>query len=139
MLVRSRFNRPPSVGRNCSGHSRTKQEFAHECDLNNKIARVLKGDPSVATRSGFYADVSGLEDYQSCLNKVMAAEDLFMALPAKVRKRFANDPQAMIDFVGDSRNRSEAIDLGLIDAPSPSPASASEEASTSSPAEPKDP
>ena len=48
---------------------------------------------------------------------VMAADDAFMALPANIRERFNNDPAELVDFVSDDRNRSEAIDLGLVPPP----------------------
>ena len=63
-----------------------------------------------------YGDFSGITDYHTAMNAVIAAEDGFMALPADLRARFQNDPAQLIDFLSDENNRSEAEKLGLLDA-----------------------
>jgi phage internal scaffolding protein len=44
----------------------------------------------------------------------MAAQDSFLALPAKVRARFDNDPALFVDFASDEANRDELKALGLL-------------------------
>jgi len=73
----------------------------------------VKGEP-------FYGDVSVFGDLADCLISVQEADRLFMSYPANVRERFDNDKLKLVEFLGDSKNKEEAIDLGLILAPVPS-------------------
>jgi phage internal scaffolding protein len=61
-----------------------------------------------------YGDFSGISDYHSALNAVMAAQDSFLQLPAKVRARFDNDPALFVDFASDEANRDELKAMGLL-------------------------
>lgn len=99
--------------------SRTKQSELADCDINNIMARyattgvithLQKGEP-------LYGDFSEVEDYQASLAKVMSAEDRFASLPSELRKKFDYNPQNMIDFILDEKNREECIKLGFINAP----------------------
>ena len=92
-----------------------QQQFKDECDINNILERFgVTGELPTNTRLPQYGDFSGITDYQSALNAVMEAQEAFMALPAAVRARFANDPAAFVDFCSDESNRDEAIALGLV-------------------------
>jgi phage internal scaffolding protein len=114
--------------------SRTIQSEKDSCDINLIVSRfkttgvmtnIAKGMPQ-------YGDYSEVIDYQSALNVVNAAEDAFMALPATVRKRFANDPGQMLSFLDDPANRDEAVKLGLVDLVQDSTISKPEKADSSS-------
>ena len=115
----------PFAGITFTEPSRTKQSELEDCDINNIMARyattgvithLQKGEP-------LYGDFSEVEDYQASLAKVMSAEERFASLPSDVRKKFDYDPQNMIDFILDEKNREECIKLGFINAPAPSPVS----------------
>jgi len=67
-----------------------------------------------------FGDVSQLGDYQSCLEHVRHAEQLFSELPARVREKFQNDPIQFVSFMDDEKNLEEAIKLGLA-IPKPEP------------------
>lgn len=100
--------------------SRTQQSFKDECDINEIVRKFgltgeIPGDFKVPV-SGDFTDVM---DFQSALNAVMAAEAEFMKLPGEVRARFQNDPQALLAFVEDDKNRDEARKLGLLKEPPP--------------------
>jgi phage internal scaffolding protein len=43
----------------------------------------------------------------------MAAQDSFLALPAKIRSRFGNDPALFVEFASDEANKDEMKALGL--------------------------
>ena len=60
-------------------------------------------------------DFSGIGDYHTALNRVIAAQDEFEALPAQIRARFNNDPAELIEFLEDDKNRPEAETLGLVE------------------------
>jgi len=97
--------------------SLTKQSMSEDCDINVIMARfantgVLSHENHRSPRYGDFADVV---DYDESLRVVMEAEESFMALPAQVRARFANDPSQLIDFVRDPANYDEALALGLVE------------------------
>lgn len=98
----------------CEDPSLAQQQFRDDVDINNILDHWLKtGEISGGMRDPQYGDFSGLGDYHACLNTVREAQDKFMALPAKIRSRFDNDPDKLIRFVEDSNNLAEAVELGL--------------------------
>ena len=100
----------------CEEPTLAQQHFKDECDINNILRQFnitgLLPENSLSPR---YGDFTGISDYHSALNAVIAAEDEFMALPADLRARFDNDPANLIDFLDQESNKDEAISLGLID------------------------
>lgn len=115
MEIKSRYTKRVHKGFKCDDRSRTKQADKDACDINNIIARYKKTGILPEQRQGFYADVSNVKDYRESLHQVIAAEDAFMRLPAKLRDRFANNPAAVLDFIADPKNIKECEDLGLIE------------------------
>lgn len=107
------------TGLECNDPSLAQQHMKEECDINYIVERfgVTGQLPVVPVNTPTYGDFTGIGDYRQALDAVMAADDAFMQLPAKVRERFNNDPAELVDFVSDFRNRSEAIELGLIPPP----------------------
>lgn len=98
----------------------TQQSAKDECDINVIIDRIKRGAdlPSTQSNPPRYGDFSSIPtDLRECLNVVRQADELFMTLDAKVRRRFDNDPAKMLDFLNDEKNRQEAVDLGLVEAP----------------------
>ena len=95
--------------------SRTKQSFRDECDINNILRKFnVTGQLPIGSVQPQYGDFSGVTDYQSALNAVMAAQDSFLALPAKVRAKFDNDPALFVEFASDEANKDEMKALGLL-------------------------
>jgi phage internal scaffolding protein len=104
-------------GLHCEDATLAQQHFKDECDINNILRQFnVTGLLPEAPLSPRYGDFSGITDYHTAMNAVIAAEDGFMALPADLRARFQNDPAQLIDFLSDENNRSEAEKLGLLDA-----------------------
>lgn len=119
--------RKPFKGITFTEESRTKQSELEDSDINNIMARYATTgqlpsmrDPSKA----LYGDFSEVEDYQTSLAKVMAAEEKFNSLPSELRRKFDYNPQAMIDFIHDPNNREECIKYGFINSSSTSAAGA---------------
>jgi len=102
-------------GLHCEDASLTQQHFKDECDINNILRQFnVTGLLPESALSPRYGDFTGISDYHSALNQVIAAENEFMALPAQIRSRFDNDPAKLIDFLDNSENLDEAIKLGLV-------------------------
>lgn len=105
----------------CDEPTLTVQSFANDTDINQIIARALSGHDitQINERVAKYGDFSNVPNYQDALDLVRRAEDMFKLVPSKVRDRFENDPAKMIEFLQNDANRPEAIELGLVKAPTP--------------------
>ena len=100
----------------CQDPSLAQQHMKDECDINVIIERFgVTGELPNSPVSPQYGDFSGITDYHSALNQINATMEDFMALPAKLRVRFDHDPVKLLEFIQNESNRSEAIELGLID------------------------
>lgn len=99
--------------------SMTDQSFADDCDINTIVQRFLKTGEVTHLNNfqGKYADVSEIKDLAESMVQVQYAKEAFMSLPSRIRNRFNNDPVELIDFLADSKNKDEAIQLGLIESP----------------------
>ncbi|AXH76517.1 MAG: internal scaffolding protein [Microviridae sp.] len=98
----------------------TQQQFADEADINTIVRRFgLTGELPENVKVPQYGDFNGIGDYRDAMNAVRAADEAFMALPAALRAEFANDPQRLLEFVSDEKNRAKATDLGLLKDPEP--------------------
>jgi phage internal scaffolding protein len=106
----------------CEDPSLAQQNFKEETDINYIVRQFgLTGELPGQTISPQYGDFTGVLDYHSAVNAVLAAQDEFMDLPAQMRARFDNDPAKLIDFLNNEENREEAIKLGLVDMPISTP------------------
>lgn len=102
-------------GLKCKDPSLTSQSFKDECDINVIIDRYVRsGEPLPLPDIRDYGDFTGALDYHSSVNQILAAQASFMALPAKVRSRFNNDPGQLLEFISDADNIEEARKLGIL-------------------------
>jgi phage internal scaffolding protein len=100
----------------CEEPSLAQQHFKDECDINNILRQFnITGQLPGTPLSPRYGDFSGISDYHTAMNRVIAAQDEFDALPAQIRARFDNDPANLIEFLENSDNRPEAEELGLVE------------------------
>lgn len=101
----------------------TKQAFRDECNVNTIMAKYQKTGllPHVDVHKGRYGDFTNVQDYQSSLNQVMAAQDMFNSLPSSIRVRFSNDPAEFLRFVDNPSNLDEMRSLGLLPSEIPAP------------------
>ena len=102
--------------------TRTKSEFAAECDINNIVARVAKGAlmPS-GSRTPLFGDFSEVADFTTAQTLIAEANAEFEQLPSDIREKFGNDVSALMDFLDDENNLDEAIELGLAPKPESEP------------------
>jgi phage internal scaffolding protein len=120
VFIRTQFNYDHNAASNASGlvceePTRAQQHHREECDINVILERFGKtGQMPVNAISGTYGDFSGVHDYHTAINAIIAAESEFGALPATIRNRFANDPANLVQFLDNPDNRSEAEKLGLV-------------------------
>lgn len=120
----TRYTPPPSPSFRTVGKSRTRQEFKPECDINCILAKMGAGllAPCAAPEP-VYSDLDAVpHTYEECMAVIIDANARFASLPARVRDRFGNSPQAFLEFLGNKDNREEAIKLGLIEKLAPTPA-----------------
>lgn len=105
------------VQTDCSGPSMTKQAFKDEVDINWIMRKYEKTGliEHVNRFQGKYADLGSAEDFHSCMNRIAAADEAFMTLPASIRERFSNSPEEFLRFVNDENNIDEMRKLGLLD------------------------
>lgn len=92
-----------------------QQHMRDETDINNIMAKYARTGElrHVTSMAGEYGDFSSVPDYKTAMEHIMAADALFMELPAKVRDRFGNDPAKFIEFATDENNLEELRKLGL--------------------------
>lgn len=98
--------------------SLTQQQFAEDADINTIVRRFgLTGEMPeafVMPQSGDFIDATSFEE---SMQLIVKAREEFMTLPADVRRRFANDPGQLIEFLEDGRNLDDARKLGLLKPP----------------------
>lgn len=97
------------------GPSRTEQAHKDETDINRIMKKYEKTGllNHVNQYQGDYGDFTDAPDYQTALNRVMEANEMFMTLPSAIRKQFGNDPASFVEFVGNPQNAQQLIDMGL--------------------------
>ena len=121
MFLRTPYNYDTDAASNesglaCEEPSLAQQHYKDECDINTILERFnITGMLPQSPLSPRYGDFTGIGDYHTALNRVIAAQDEFDALPAQIRARFDNDPAQLIEFLEDETNRAEAEELGLLE------------------------
>lgn len=95
--------------------SMTVQADARDADINIIMSRYQQTGqlPRVNSLNPEGGDFTAVGDYRDCLTKLQNARDEFASLPAHVRKKFANDPANLLEFLSDPNNAEEAVKLGL--------------------------
>ena len=100
--------------------SRTKSEFAKECDINVIVRKSLKtGTLPSGSRQPMYGDFSNSYSFQKQQTAIAQANSEFMELPSEIRAKFGNDVANLLDYLQDPENNEEAIELGLLPKPEP--------------------
>lgn len=86
-----------------------------ETDVNNIMAKYqATGDIShLGEIAGSYGDFSDVYDYKSGLDRINAANEIFMELPSLIRDRFNNDPAKFVEFATNADNQEELRKMGL--------------------------
>lgn len=109
---------PPKVGIMAYGPSRTRQSDAKAADINTIMRQYERTGmiPQVDSEA-LFVDVSEMPDYRTALDFIRKADNMFMDLPAEIRKKFDNDPAVFLSWTSDPDNREEMIELGMLPRP----------------------
>ena len=95
--------------------SRTQVHHKDACNVNAIVRRAKSTGvlpPALDFRRARYGDFTDVNDFQTACDRVIDAQNAFARLPAKIRKRFNNDPKQLLSFVNDDNNLQEAFKLG---------------------------
>lgn len=96
--------------------AQTVQSDAVECDINVIYNRYLKKGivPDHLIRAqGVFADATSVPNFHEAQNIIAQGNQLFDALPSRIREKFHNDPQEYLDFVFDPKNGQDLVKMGL--------------------------
>jgi len=101
----------------CEGPSATKQSMKEECDINGIMKRFEKTGVlvHVEKRQAYFDDVSTVPDFAQAVAVVEKAREMFMSLPATIRREFDNDPASYVAFCADPANLDKMRELGIAD------------------------
>lgn len=108
----------PAIFLDCSVEpSRTRQEFAEDCDINNIMAKYETTGflpQNVNTREPAYLDLSNTPTrLQDALALVEEAQTAFMTLPAEIRRDLDNSPINFVEWAQDPANADTLRKYGL--------------------------
>ena len=94
--------------------SMAQQHQKDEVDVNKIMERYTRTGviDHVNKYQGQYGEATGIS-YHEAMNEIIKADDMFMELPSKVRKRFGNDPAQFLEFVSDPDNHDKIYEYGL--------------------------
>lgn len=129
MRFKVAYRKYPRVQFETSGETLVEQHHKDSCNVNNVLARYMRvhGRDMMSDFRGFvggqFGDFTQVGSFKEILDQADRAVEAFAMLPAKIRSRFQNDPLAMVEFLQDSKNVDEAIDLGLMERKHPQSAS----------------
>lgn len=137
MTIKHRFSRASRVQQSNSEPSMTKQSFKQESDINFITSRYLKtGILPNLSQNPVYADITSV-DFLDMQNLIADVRSEFDELPAKIRRKFDNDPYQMLRWLDDPENRESAIKLGIVSVEPPKAAPSAPPASPAPPAPPE--
>jgi len=94
----------------------TQQQHLDDCNINKIMEKIASGRMVMPTANNpQYGDFSSGISYQEALDSTERIKNEFSKLPAAVKRKFGQDPSKLIDYLADSKNRKEAIEIGLIE------------------------
>lgn len=106
--------------KNFSKEGRTVQAHKDECDINKIMSRWKKTGmiDHVNSKQASFEDLTVLpERYQDAMNYVLEAQNMFMELPANVRREFDNDPGKLLEALEDPQQVETLQGLGILQKP----------------------
>jgi phage internal scaffolding protein len=102
----------------CNDESLAIQSAEEESNINTIVRRFgLTGELPNDIKMPQSGDFTNIPDFHTAMNLVRKSQEEFLRVPAEVRARFGNDPQAFMNFIDDNGNYEEAKRLGLLKEP----------------------
>jgi phage internal scaffolding protein len=99
----------------CEDASLAIQSAEEESNINTIVRRFgLTGELPNDVKMPQTGDFTNIPDFHTAMNIVRKTKEEFLRVPAEVRARFGNDPQAFMNFIEDDSNYDEARRLGLL-------------------------
>ena len=95
----------------------TQQEFGYCLDINNIVEGSYNPFVEEPSKVAEGMKVFSPNKIQEGMYQVAESKSLFNELPSKIRDRFDNNPVKLLEFLGNEKNREEAIALGLVNKP----------------------
>lgn len=97
----------------------TQSHMEGVTDVNKIMDRfhktgVLASGTRQSGRKPMFLNLTG-QSYHEMLVQLQSVQGSFASLPAKVRKRFAHNPENLLTFLEDDKNLQEAMNLGLLE------------------------
>lgn len=104
------------VALDCGDQLITKQSHKAECDITNILKQYQRTGiiTHVQNARPTYQDLPSNVDYQAAMNLLIEADAAFLALPAKVRDHFNNDPAAFLAAFSDPKQEGQLREFGLL-------------------------
>jgi len=100
----------------CTEPTLAQQQFKDSSDINVLFGKYLETGEMPQVQDGLtFGNFEGIFDFQSAMNAVRTAEGLFSQMPARIKNRFDNDPQKLLEFLANDENREEAEFLKLVE------------------------
>lgn len=124
-FIRTQYNldatkNSDDTGLRCLDKTLTQQQFKEQTDINVLFGKYLETGEIPQVEGMAYGDFTGVFDFQTAMNAVRVAEESFQTLPARIKNRFDNNPQKLVEFLNDPENLEEARFLKLAN-PAPAP------------------
>jgi len=122
IFLRSSYNYDTDAASNesallCDDPSLAIQSAEEESNINTIVRRFgLTGELPKDVKMPQSGDFTNIPDFHTAMNIVRKTQEEFLRVPAELRARFGNDPQAFMAFVEDDANYDEARRLGLLKA-----------------------
>ncbi len=121
-IIRSLYQVPRDKGTITGDEGGAQQHYKNECDINHIMKRyketgVLKGPEPHGAKPQMpnFMDLSEEISYIDARNAIDEGIKAFGQLDPKIRKRFHQNPEEFLEFMGDKKNLPEAQMLGLIE------------------------
>ena len=97
--------------------SKTQQSMESKTNIRNIVQQYKKTGIMPPPQQLMYGDFSYVPDIHEIFATIEKAKSAFMALPAKIRKQFNNQPEDFIRYMEDPEMFDEQVKAGLREKP----------------------
>lgn len=111
-------------------HSKDRTHQGQMQPLGQRIEQLMRsgGPLPPQTREAFYGDLTGAPDLEQALERVSAAQAMFLSINPEVREYFDNDPVKLLEYLDQVDDLEAAEVLGYeVHQPTDAPSEASQQ------------